>query len=221
MPAAEFSGPFDCPTCGKVHRRGCRGHRSTDGEPCAKYPIRGAKTCEAHGSATQKSRAQAEVRDLVNLSGWQLGDPDTNPGEKLLMLVAQSAELVQKYGRSVGQLVAEADGDLEKALVREVWSTDESGQSRKTGEYVKAIPQQFDKERDRLARYATAAISAGLAERQVRLAEDTGRMVAGMYVLMSERLGLTDEQRALMPALLAQVLSEVSGERLSIEGTAA
>ena len=51
-----------CGRCGQVHPRGCTGHRSSDGGPCRKMPIRGGKVCEVHGGSASQVRAAADRR---------------------------------------------------------------------------------------------------------------------------------------------------------------
>jgi hypothetical protein len=63
---------------------------------------------------------------------------------------------------------------------------------------------------DRAAKHAKLALDAGVAERQVRLAEQQGEIVAGAIKAMLEGLGLSKEQQKRAPALVRQVLTALS-----------
>jgi hypothetical protein len=74
---------------------------------------------------------------------------------------------------------------------------------------------------DRLARYSKWSLDCGLEERQVRLLEHQAQMIATVVLaVVGEReLGLTDEQRARVPALLERHVARF--DEPAIEGTVA
>jgi hypothetical protein len=74
---------------------------------------------------------------------------------------------------------------------------------------ARVLMRMFDDERDRVARIAKAAIDAGVAERQVRLAEEYGELLAGLLrrIFDDRDLGLTTKQRAQLPDVLRRHLS--------------
>jgi hypothetical protein len=63
------------------------------------------------------------------------------------------------------------------ALVGQTYSLSASGHLYATGEAVRGLARLESEERDRCATFAAKAIAAGLAERQVRLAERQGALV--------------------------------------------
>ena len=69
----------------------------------------------------------------------------------------------------------------------------------------------WDEERDRIARISKMALDAGVAERQVRIAEMWGEQLANLLraVFDDERLALTAAQRSRLPDVLRQHLSQV------------
>lgn len=73
----------------------------------------------------------------------------------------------------------------------------------------------FDEERDRLARISKAALDAGVAERQVRLAEEYGAALANLLhaVFHDPDLALTAAQRSRLPDILRTHLSQAPTER--------
>jgi hypothetical protein len=71
----------------------------------------------------------------------------------------------------------------------------------------------YNSERDRWAKVAKACLDAGVAERQVRLAEDYGAMLATLFrsIFDDPALGLTAKQRAALPAVLPNHLRVLEG----------
>jgi endonuclease/exonuclease/phosphatase family metal-dependent hydrolase len=70
--------------------------------------------------------------------------------------------------------------------------------------------QIYQTERKHLAQVAKAALDAGVAERQVRLAEQQGSVLAGVIHRILGRLGLTPEQRALVATVVPEELRAVT-----------
>jgi hypothetical protein len=96
---------------------------------------------------------------------------------------------------------------LRAALTESVWRQAEtegddgttSYETYKAGEYIRAMVQLENEERDRCAKYCAVAINAGLREREVQVAERQGQMIASVLraVFGDARLGLTPAQRTL------------------------
>lgn len=140
---------------------------------------------------------------------WGLGDINVDPGEVLLRLVNQSAIRAERYAIELEALVGESD-KLRDALVRQAW-----GEFGPTGEYIRGLAQLEAQERDRCAHLAERAVRAGLAERQVRLAERQGALIASVFraVLGDVRLGLSADQLSAAPMIISEQL-----EKVMIEG---
>lgn len=90
------------------------------------------------------------------------------------------------------------------ALVGKVYAAAKSGDVYETTDAIRALVRLEAEERDRCAQFAKSAIQAGLAERQVRLAERQGAMLADLMraVLGDPGLGLSDDQRAAAPRVI-------------------
>jgi hypothetical protein len=75
------------------------------------------------------------------------------------------------------------------------------------------LMQLFNDERDRVAKVAKACLDAGVAERQVRLAERYGELLAGVLKAMFEdpELGLTGAQRKKLPDVTRRHLLALEG----------
>ncbi len=70
------------------------------------------------------------------------------------------------------------------------------------------LVQMWNQERDRAARFAKLALDAGVVERQVRLAETQGQIIAQIFtaVLDDDTLGLSRAQREVGRSLAARHL---------------
>jgi hypothetical protein len=187
-------------------RSKCKG--KTRGRPCEAWPVKGALVCIAHGGGAPQVQAKARVR--VELMSWGLDAQTVDPGETLLRLVSQSAARAERYARELfDKLADDEDGALRKALVADVWIVDLEGEAHKAGEYVRALAKLEADERDRCANFCRIAIAAGLAERQVRLAERQGQMIAEVLrtVMGDPELGLTEAQKIALPAVARRALA--------------
>ena len=179
------------------------------GQPCRLNAIDGGTVCWRHGGKAPQVRAKAAVR--AELMSWGLDAPTVDPGETLLKLVSQSAARAQRYATEIEQLVAESPS-LREALVAEVWAPTEDGGAYKAGEYIRGLVSLEAQERERCANWAAKAIAAGLAERQVRLAERQGALMAEFLraVLADPELGLSEEQRRAIPNVARRHLAVAS-----------
>jgi hypothetical protein len=164
----------------------------------------GGTVCKLHGGAAPQVMAKALVR--ADLAHWGLGDTHVDPGETLLRLVSQSSARAELYSKGLEEMVAGSDS-LQKALISQAYT--EFGPA---GDYVKGLVILESQERDRLGNFCVKAIAAGLAERQVRLAERTGQMIADVMraILSDSSLGLTVEQRAVVPTVMRRHIAAIA-----------
>lgn len=184
--------------------RRCAGHNAA-GKPCSNWAIRGGTVCRSHGGSTSRARAKAAVRAAV--LDWGLGDAHQDPGEVLLRLVTQSARRCASYAAELEQHIAESD-TLRAALVAQAY-----GEFGPVGEYIRGLVTLEGVERDRCAGFAAKAVAAGLARRQVELAERQGQLIAQLLtaVLTDPQLGLSVEQRRQVPDVARRHLALVAG----------
>jgi hypothetical protein len=181
--------------------RKCQGRKS-NGDSCGNYAVRGATVCRKHGAAAPQVAAKAAVR--AEVLKWGLGDTHVDPGEVLLRLVSQSSIRAEALAIELQSAVEENGGSLAAALIGDSYVMTADGKSVKVGEYIRGLAAYESQERDRLCTFATKALAAGLATRQVELAERTGQLIAELLrsVLGDPALGLTAEQRAAIPAVM-------------------
>lgn len=193
-----------------VGAKGCAAHsKLSGGKLCGAPAVAGTDLCSSHaGVSRRKHRAMGAVK--VEVLNWGLGDVCADPGEVLLRLVTQSAARAERYAAVVEQIVSAHDGDFEKALTASTYTVDENGKPTKTGEYIRAMTRLEAEERDRCAGFATKAVAAGLAERQVRIAERQGQMLAQVIRAILDDLGLSAEQEQQAPEIVVRHLRAVS-----------
>jgi len=185
-----------------------------------RYPNRGATVCPKHGGNAPQVVAKAAVR--AEVTRWGLDDETVDPGTVLLRLVAQSSRRVASYSAAVQRLADEHDGDITKALTSTKFAATEDGGAVPTGEYTRAMVELEERERDRCANFCKIAIAAGLAERQVRMAEQFGAAMAGMVHRALDRAGVPQELRAqTMEAIAVELQLQGYAGGLVIEGNAA
>lgn len=106
------------------------------------------------------------------------------------------------------------------ALIGLKYDADRHGRIYATEEGIRGLAKLEADERDRCASFAAKAIAAGLAERQVRLAEAQGAAMYAVFARVLEGLGLSVEQAALVPVLLAREIGSLTGSRV-IDGAVA
>lgn len=186
-----------CDKCGQPHPY-CNAHKVSTGRPCMRPPNKGGTVCRNHGGGNLKRIAQdALVHEVRN---WGLGDANIDPGETLLRLLTQSVRRANDYAYTLSEMVQEHG--LHDALVGDRMVMSESGKLTKIDEYVKGLARLEADERDRAGGFAAKAIAAGLAERQVRIAERLGDQLAEMLRAIFDDLDLTDAQRDAVPTVL-------------------
>jgi hypothetical protein len=121
--------------------------------------------------------------------------------------------------------VQAARADLERifntggvaALIGHRYDADRDGRVFPVDEAIRGLARLEAEERDRCANFAAKAVAAGLAERQVRLAEQQGALVAGVFRRALDAAGLSAEVRAAVEAALVREIQAVAGIRV-IEG---
>jgi hypothetical protein len=161
----------------------------------------------------------------------------------LLGQAYEAAERLKQAHDAEELIVTEADADLEHpedpsvqaarqdlrrifttggvaALIGYKFDADRDGRIYATEEAVRGLAKLEAEERDRCASFATKAIAAGLAERQVRLAERQGALMASTFRGALDDADVPAEVRARIEQAFMRRMSLVAGDRV-IEGSAA
>ncbi|WP_052373124.1 hypothetical protein [Amycolatopsis taiwanensis] len=145
--------------------------------------------------AAERLKTAHDAHQLLTTGRGDSGDEDTEPAA-----------------------VQQARGDLDRifttggvaALVGNTYSASNNGSVYATGEAIRGLAQLEATERDRCARFAKLALDAGIAERQVRLAERQGALIEQVLTSVFADLGLTDQQLKEAPAALRRALHAVA-----------
>jgi hypothetical protein len=154
----------------------CGKHR-TDGQPCGAQAVDGTDACIRHaGRPTAEHKARGAI--VTEVRRWNVGDVAEDPGTLLLRLMTVSEWNRQAYEAEIDRILTATDLHLSDALVAETLVLDKEGHTHVVGEYIRGIVTLEAQERDRAANLAVKALAAGIAERQVRIAEQQGVLVA-------------------------------------------
>jgi hypothetical protein len=106
------------------------------------------------------------------------------------------------------------------ALVGQTYTATQAGGIYATGEAIRGLAQLEAQERDRLANFCAKAIAAGLAERQVQIAERMGLQMAAVLRAVLGELVLTPDQWARVPLAMETHVAPIAGPRV-IDGRVA
>lgn len=203
----------------------CAGRRK-DGKRCERSPIAGATVCRLHGADAPQVRSRAIVR--AEVAKWGLQDITEDPGEVLLRLVTQSSRraalyaslLEEQYERAAaGEETTTLDSRI-GVLIGKKFSLTRDGEPVAVEEAIRGLVELELRERELCGSFASKAIAAGLAERQVRIAERMGGAIAEVLraVLADPVLGLTPAQLAQAPDVFRSHLG-LASPPLTIEGS--
>jgi len=184
---------------------------------CGAYAVHGATVCASHGGKAPQIARKAAVR--AELASWGLTDSTEDPGEVLLRLVTQSAHRAAFYADLLDQQYTLADTEphapadlpsgIHALIGHKYGAAGKDGDIFEVEEAIRGLVMLEALERDRCARFAKTALDAGIAERQVRLAERQGALIADVLraVMGDAELGLTPEQRKAMPHAARRALA--------------
>jgi hypothetical protein len=228
-----------CEKCGEPHvdkygNAACAAHRRGIDPPlrCGKNPLAGQAVCRFHGGNTANSRKagqkifrEKKARELGERLAVTLGHPiDISPHDLVLDQIRRSAGHMAWYLSRIQALGAE---DLVRGI-RGVQKTIKEGfQAGETtvtdaGPEINALVDLYNRERKFGTDLAAKAITAGIEERRVRLAESQGTLLqGGLEWLVAQ--AKTDARLALDDAA-SKALMEIIGEmlqRLDVMETAA
>lgn len=153
---------------------------------------------EAYEAAERLRRAH-DAQELLTSS--EPVDPDDDGQEPAAIQTAR-ADLERVF----------ATGGV-AALIGHNYAATPGGSVYASGEAIRGLAKLEAEERDRCAQMAAKAVAAGLAERQVRLAEKQAGLVAELLqrVLADPELGLSPVKQAEARTLVARHLRAVAG----------
>jgi hypothetical protein len=176
-----------CGRCGEVHTR-CGAHRR-DGRPCGRWPERGAPVCRQCGGGAPQVKAAAAARREQAAAAQAVvtyGLPRT---------VAPAAALLEEIARTAGHV--------------DWLGVQVAAHPDPTAETSRPWVELYRLERRHLREVCRDAINAGVAERQVTLAEQQGHLMASVITAVLAELQLTPDQRALVATVVPRHLRAV------------
>lgn len=205
------------------HRKAARG-----GGRCHARAVVGLNRCRAHlGVKPELGRAQGEAMDAWSTAG-QL---DLTPAEAVVAMYKLAFTRAHFYGGLLEEQVLQAHSDDPDAesfgestrgaapvgegagLIGHQFSADKEWGIYPTGEAIRGLVQLEAQERDRVVRFAKAAHDMGIADREIRLAEQQGALIAAAVKRILAGLNLSIEQQEIVPQLVPSVLRAIaSGE---------
>jgi hypothetical protein len=197
----------------------CNASSKQTGDQCRASAAIGLEKCPTHCGLSKEKReavaaaflAEQEARRAVVTFGLPR---DISPAEALLEEVRYSAGHVAWLRQRVAEL--EAD-DLVWGIREEVEknATEFQGTDTTSAAAVNVWLELYYRERKHLVEVTKAAISAGIEERRVRLAEAQGAIVVDIIKRILARLELSDSQSRLVPMVVPEELRRAAAMALN------
>lgn len=187
-----------------------------NGEGCGAWAVKGATVCRMHGGSSPQARQAAARRvqeEKAAKAAQRLAQPiETDPSQALLDLVSSAAGEVAYWRARVDEIQDRDEKRLTSGLTKITEGKDRGGVTTlRTVETIAAIEyRMWTAAQDRLAQYATAALRAGVQERQIKLAEDQGALVAQVIRRILDRLDLSQWQVEMVGSVVPEELRALS-----------
>lgn len=184
--------------------------------PCLAWTMRGQDVCHKHGGSSPQAKRKAAERmahEAAERAVETFGLPrDVAPDQALLEEIARTNGHIYWLSEVIRELEPEALtwglAKREQVGASEFTGTNETEQSG-----VNVWLELYHRERAHLVVVCKAALSAGIEERRVRLAEQHGALIADVLrsVFSDPDLGLSDAQRRAAPSVVRRHLAIVGG----------
>lgn len=218
--------------CEEHGRFECTKQRTKQRGDCHQAAVAGTAVCVNHGGQPTdllKAQGQARITAFSALGA----SPSIEPGAAVLASLHMSWLRVHLYARLLEEQV-EADGaygpgglssavgvtaggverqvsaDGVGGLIGHTYSADKMAGIFAASEARRALVDLEAQERDRCVRYAKTAHDMGIAEREVRLAEKQGELLASVIRNVLGDLDLTAEQQGRVPDVVGRHLRAVA-----------
>lgn len=190
----------------------CKAKARSTGNQCSKHAIEGGTVCRYHGGASPQARKKAAERVTTEKAAAAARlfalPKDINPADALIDLVKWTAGEVDYWRAEVQRIAAQEPAKLTAGITRiEKGTRDRADVDMRTIETVPHIAyRMLTDAQERLAKFATAALRAGVDERRVKLAEDQGRVLVDVVKAILDRLDLTEDQQGLIPTVVPETI---------------
>jgi hypothetical protein len=198
--------------CDEHQRRECVSPRK-GGSPChSHHLVRGSDKCRMHlGKRAKDVIAEAMAEKAVATYGLPR---DISPTDALLEEVRFTAGHVAWLRERVSQLAPDALTWGTREVV-DKQATEYQGTDTTEAAAVNVWLELYYRERKHLVDVCKAAISVGIEERYVRLAEAQGAVVAEVIRRILGRLELSAAQSALVPVVVPEELRRAAAGALN------
>jgi len=191
----------------------CKAKSRRTGQRCQRWPMLGQDVCPTHGGKAPQNlaaaaRRMAEVKAAKYVETFGL-PREIDPRDALLEEVYRTAGAIDWLHAHIRDLEPE---DVVWGKTDEVTktATEYEGVDTTYAAAVNVWVKLWQDERKHLVDVSKAAISAGIEERRVKLAEQQGALLAGVIKAVLGDLELTPEQAARAPRVVADRLRDVS-----------
>lgn len=209
--------------CDEHQRWECSKRSKRTEQRCHAFAIRGTAACVNHsGVSTAVAKARGEA-----VTAWSAlsGQAVISHTEAVLGMLQMSWLRAHLYANLLERQFTDAQhhdgggvglggGDPElgpgAGLVGHTHGAVKDIGIYVTGEAARALTVLEGQERDRVVRYAKTAHDMGIAEQQVKLAEQQGVMLADAINRILTALDLSAEQQARVPVIVPAVLREIA-----------
>jgi hypothetical protein len=215
-----------CPQHGRFECKAQRKHGAGD---CHAIAIEGTPYCRMHaGVSLEVAKAQGQAR--ITAFSALGGTPSIEPGYAVLAslhlswlrLHLYASLLEQQVGADEAERAALSDALTDGAaddqpapegvrgLIGHTYAADKAAGIFASAEAVRALVQLEAQERDRVVRFAKTAHDMGIAEREVKLAESQGALLAAVVRGILGDLDLTAVQLERAPEVIQRHLREAA-----------
>lgn len=154
----------------------------------------GVGKCKWHGGCTDSGNKSAANLLAARVIGGYHGEIDIEPHDGILWCIRMAAGQIHHLNQHAALIASDEDVDDEKHFA-----------SIK----LQRIMLERGKAMDQLAKYSKAALDANVAERQIKIAEGYGQILASLLAAVFEDLELTPAQRRSAPLIAERRLMEL------------
>lgn len=178
------------------------------GERCRRSAMKGGTVCASHGGKSPQAKAAAARRvaeaKAARAMSLLAAPVDIDPAQALLELVQWTAGEVRYWRAEVARIAEDDPAELTWGRTKTDRGVGPQGPvDTETHEATAPVAyRMLESAQERLAKYATAALRAGVEERRVKLAEDQGALVAQVIRSILDQLDLSSEQQARVPEVV-------------------
>lgn len=199
------------------------GAKKKNGDPCGASPARGHVRCRRHGGATRQAKNKAHERNVraqaethLRSLGYQPDAENVDPAEALLRLVSDKHREVAWLRMQVDHIQAGAPDEPSPL----VWGKTKHEEGINSQGPVNVDTYEADlnihvrwlhQAEDQLARYATAALKAGVEQRQLEIKETEALAFVGALNQIFTMLNLSADQQKLIPEVVPAALRALEG----------